>query len=208
MSGDRKSPAEQRILKAKLRILLQQRAPEHEILKRLSCDKGYLRWLRAEVQKELLQDVGGDGGTPADSFFFFAIQAEGLVSDLDAVIEEERLRPTGPNPNAIISATKAKADLFDQVFQRGQDLGVIHREPTRTSHTLIGGIAVGDLTTGEIRQEVEAAAKRLRLVTTTALGVDYGDEEDEDVFRVDPSSPATVIDATDSAPPQRKKVTA
>jgi hypothetical protein len=210
-----RSASETRVLKARLRALVAAGASWDECILELDCSPSTLRWLQEELKHDVLQVI--KTGDPEDIYAEYKIRLEALIRDLDEVVEEGRRDPRGYQHNAVLGATRAKAALLDQLIAQGQNLGVIHREADKSSVTFFGGVAVSDLTSAELLNEVGAMTDRVKKLANLAA-TDYAAANVIDVFRDDPTAPLQIeaddgeeepvlhMGRSEAQPPKRRKV--
>ena len=147
----------------------------------LSITLGDLRNLKRELLADELEEIAND--SPAEVWAKYRLRMEGCVSDLDEIIEQSTDANVRGGFTAAVGAVKAKAQILDNVLKKGQELGVLHREPKKS--IVVGGIAVTSVALEDLRELV--ATRRASVTGTvtkyapTAL-VDYGSEEDGDIY--------------------------
>jgi hypothetical protein len=70
--------------------------------------------------------------------------------------------------NAMVGAIRLRADLYDRILAKGQECGVIDKQPER--HEVIAGIVVADLNNRQLRGHLR---RELKAITEMMEG--YGD---------------------------------
>lgn len=197
MSKKGRSATEVRRLKAELRAGMALGESEVQLMDRLSVGAGDLRWLKSQLMQDELAEVIND--SPAEVWLKYRMRMDGIIGDLDAVIEKGKSGKVGGSLNAAVGAIKAKAQIVDKVLERGQDLGVIHREPEKS--VTIGGVAVTDLREGELEELVVEKREALALLLERYAVTDYAAEDDEDPYETEG------LPAPTPRRPRRRKVT-
>lgn len=76
--------------------------------------------------------------------------------------------------NAMVGALRLRADLYDRIMAKGQECGVIHKQPERQE--IIAGVVVADLNNRELRGQL-----RSELEAITGMMEGYGDVSFMDV---------------------------
>lgn len=203
-SGDLPAPAKKRRgrkasdvrkLKARLRALLALGKSEIECMDDLDVPAHDLRWLRDQLMKDELAEVANDSAS--EVWAKYRLRQEGVITDLDRIIRGARGSTNGGVMNAAVGAAKAKAQLIDNILDRGQNLGVIHREPEKTIS--VNGVAITDLRDGELEELVMSKKKTLTELMERYAVSDYSTEHDGELYGEEPS----IERAT---PVRRKKV--
>lgn len=57
---------------------------------------------------------------------------------------------TNKQYNAMVGAVRLRADLHDRILTKGQECGIIHRQPERKE--LVAGVLIGDLSNNQLRR--------------------------------------------------------
>lgn len=73
----------------------------------------------------------------------------GLINNLDAKKQY----------NAIVGAIRVRADIYDKIIARGQEFGIIKKEPDRKE--VVGGIVVADLSAADLKKAITGEMKSL-----------------------------------------------
>jgi hypothetical protein len=118
-----KSDAEVRRQIADLRSLMGQGKTDHEILEEMSITLQTLSKLKQRLFSDELDIVQNE--TAAENWVRYHLRMEANLRDLDAVISDAKAYDQAAALTARVGAVKAKADLIDRVFVKGQELGVI-----------------------------------------------------------------------------------
>lgn len=180
-----RKPSEVRALKARLRTLLALGKTEVEIMDELEVPAHDLRWLRGQLVSDELAEVVNS--SPAEVWVGYRIRMEGVIADLDHIIRKSRSSTSGGVLNAAVGATKAKAQVIDNIIDRGQELGVIHREPEKV--VTVNGVAISDLREGELEELVREKKKSLEDLLEKYAISDYLEEDDGDLYPAPSSKP-------------------
>ena len=181
----KRSRKEVRRLKAEIRGYLADGALDRDIASELEIGMSDLRNLKRQLLTDELEEITTD--TPHEVWAKYRIRMSGCIGDLDEIISIAKGDGEGEPPKgglaAAVNATKAKAQILDGILKKGQELGVIHREPEKK--VVIGGISVSSASIKELRELVDSRRKKVEEMVTeyapTAL-VDYADEPDEDLY--------------------------
>lgn len=118
-----KSDAETRRELAQLRTLISQGKTDFEILNAMNCLPTTLHKLKQRLYSDELDVVQNE--TAAENWVRYHLRMEQALNDLDAVIEDAAGNENATALNARVGAIKAKVDIIDRDFDRGQELGVI-----------------------------------------------------------------------------------
>ena len=178
-----KSDADVRRQIAKVRTYIGQGDTDYDILKKMNVTISTLSKLKQRLFSDELDQVQNE--TAAENWVRYHLKMERNLDDLDKVIKDASENENASALNARVGAVKAKADLIDRVFDKGQELGVI---PT---------VAPSENT--DYPQEVPAlralVEEKTRLMATMAKGygaIDYADIQDieDDELYFDEDTPA------------------
>ena len=179
----KRSKRENRRLKAEVRSFMTDGTDDRTISNELRISLADVRSLRQQVVDDELTEVAND--TPEQVWSKYRIRMDGCITDLDEVIElavrGEEVAKGGLN--AAVNAVKAKATIIDNVVKKGQELGVLHKEPDRK--VVISGVAVASVELDELRDLVDSRRTSIEgLVTAYAPKelVDYADEPEGDLY--------------------------
>lgn len=118
-----KSDAETRRQLAQLRTLIGQGKTDFEILTKLNCTVTTLSRLKQRLYSDELDVAQNE--TAAENWVRYSLRQQQNIKDLDDVINDATASENASALNARVGAIKAKADLIDRVFDKGQELGVI-----------------------------------------------------------------------------------
>lgn len=154
------SSAERRALKAELRVLMARGVPDQELADELDIQQRQLLLLRSELLSDEVTSIAGD--TAGQAFVRYKLLREGLLDDLNDVIE--RNKDDAKGSGSIVAAIKVKATILDAIDEKGQQLGLIPRAPAPAEE--FDGVNVDDL--------VEAKRNKLELLEQ------YEDDDDGD----------------------------
>jgi len=175
------SKRETRRLKAELRGLLADGCTEDECRDDLGITIGLLRRLKRELLADELEQVVND--SPQEVWAKYRLRMDGCIGDLDDIIRKGSDPKVRGGLSAAVSAVKAKYTIIDNVLKRGQELGVVHKEPAKK--VIVAGITVTSAGLEDLRELVESRKEALKgMITKYAPRelVDYADEPDEDLY--------------------------
>jgi hypothetical protein len=201
-----RSAKETRELKAQLRALLMSGATEHECIEELGIRVDHLRWLKTQLLADELQEVVND--TPDQVWAKYRMRQEGCIKDLDEIVSEAK---HGKIPlNTAVGAIKAKAAIIDSILVRGQELGVLYKEPerqeTKSTVRVAGAVAVAHVRTEDMKELVAEKKRGLRELKSK-YGEEVIDVSEDDIYQV-PALPAPSTELADEMRvPKREKVT-
>lgn len=134
----------------------------HDIAREMGLSWKDFEELRAEffrLEEETLRKK-----TDEEWFAEYVLLQQRNVNDLTKMLEELRDQR---QPNAMVGAIKARADIYDRIVEKGQEFGFISKEPERKE--IVGGVAVHNLSAVELREAITATA-----AATAALLMRYG----------------------------------
>lgn len=138
---------------------------------------------------ELFSDIAGDvaTATPAEVWVSYKIRQEGVISDLDRIIKASRGTKSGGVLNAAVGAAKAKAQLIDGIIEKGQELGIIHKEPEKA--VTINGVEIHSAEMVELEGMLEEKRRVLNELVSKHGVSNYSEEDDGDLYADDPLAP-------------------
>lgn len=87
-----------------------------------------------------------------------------LVDNFLTKLDEKR------HYNATVGAIRLRADLIDKVLQAGFDLGIVKKAAER--HELIGGLAIANMSDGDLRKAITDMMMKTTTMVTGASGGD------------------------------------
>ena len=177
-----RSADDKRQVTAKVRALLAAGVSEFEQLEALKDDGvtvRELRGLRAEILSDEVEEL--HSATAEETFLRYKLRMNKCARELDDIVERARVARTSPGIlSAAVAAVKAKSQIVDQILDRGQSLGVIHKAP-KTS-VKIGGIVVADASTPELRRLVSQRVAALEALAERTALRNYLEEPDEAIY--------------------------
>jgi hypothetical protein len=118
-----KSDAETRREIAQVRALIGQGKTDWDILKEVNVTLQTLSKLKQRLFSDELDQVQNE--TAAENWVRYHLKMGQNIDDLTAVIVKAKESDQAAALTATVGAIKAKADLIDRVFDKGQQLGVI-----------------------------------------------------------------------------------
>jgi hypothetical protein len=138
----RRTKTDQRKIKAEIRARLANGMTDEEIIEEVGVAPNiYVGYKKQVLQDELNEAICESAG---DTWARYSLLMSGCIQDLNTVIRQghEVYHDKGDtrSMNAVVGAIKAKAQILEGIIDRGQNLGVIHKEPDRS--ITVGGISV------------------------------------------------------------------
>jgi len=165
----------------------------NEVLARFDLDGiRELTTLKRMVRDEERGEI--EGRSAMDSFLDYRRDMLAVARKLDEFVED--LSGKDVHQGAIPTALRAKADIIDKVFTRGQEAGVIQGRAAGPGGVLVGGLIIGDLSDADIVKhlhELQAGFRELvKRVSAPMLPGGYRftkspEELGEDVVDVSPA---------------------
>ena len=98
-------------------------ATDYDIIRDVGITLGTLSKLKQRLFSDELDVVQNE--TAAENWVRYSLRMEQNINDLTAVIVSAEANDQASALTARVGAIKAKADLIDRVFDKGQQLGVI-----------------------------------------------------------------------------------
>jgi hypothetical protein len=145
--------ARRREVIAQIRTHIATGLDDDQIAKKTGLSLSDVRDFRRQVirhETEILK-----GRTDQEWFAEYRLAQEANMRDLDMVIDLAREKGT-KQLTAVVGAVRARAAIWKDMIETGQTLGLISRKPQQ--HEIVGGIAIANLETIEIRQLIAKAA--------------------------------------------------
>lgn len=105
---------------AELRAMITAGHTDEKIIEETGVEFQALEILKDEIYKQDRAAI--DSADPVSIFIRYCLQQEGIIVELDKVIEKFSTTNQG---SAIVGAIKEKSQIFDRVIKMGQDLGLI-----------------------------------------------------------------------------------
>lgn len=118
-----KSDADVRRQIAELRGHIGSGKTDFDILQEMNITLQTLSKLKQRLFSDELETAQNE--TAAENWVRYSLRMESNISDLTAVIERAKENDQASALTARVGAIKAKAELIDKVFEKGQALGVI-----------------------------------------------------------------------------------
>ena len=146
---------------------------DDEISNELGISVSHAVRLRKRINSDELEALRSKNND--EVFLDYVRNMERCILDLDDVLKD----PLNKNPNAKVSAIRAKMDAYDRVISTGQNLGFIKREPKRLE--IAGGIVVSELPADELRIQIVRELQGLRDMVKKHGDKDILDVEFEEV---------------------------
>jgi len=173
MTAKRRNKTDQRKIKAEIRARLANGLTDEEIIEEIGLAPNiYVGYKRQVLQDELSEAVCDTAG---ETWARYSLLMSGCLRDLNVVIRQGHQvfdeKGDTRSMNAVVGAIKAKAQILDGVIDRGQNLGVIHKEPDRSIS--IGGIAVSHGDSDRIEALIEERKKLLGELMSTYQSSPY-----------------------------------
>ena len=169
MSSKRRNKTDQRKVKAEIRARLSNGMTDAEIMEEVGLIPAVYTTYKQQVLSEELSEA--TCSSAGETWARYSLLMASCIKDLDAVIaqgnEAYNERQDTKPMTAVVGAIKAKASIIDAVINRGQNLGVIHKEPDRS--VSIAGINV----TSTDPQRIEALVEERKRMLAELMGT-YG----------------------------------
>ncbi len=125
LSYIKKSKARMRRRLAELRVKIAEGKTDEEIVEETGVDFAVLDELKNELYSQDRAAV--ESADPVSIFIRYCLQQEGIIAELNKVIEKFMDTNQG---SAIVGAIKEKSQIYDRVIKMGQDLGLIIKTGT------------------------------------------------------------------------------
>lgn len=173
VTNKRRNKTDQRKIKAEIRARLANGLSDEEIIEEIGLAPniyvGYKKQVLSDELSEAISDTAGE------TWARYSLLMSGCIKDLNVVIRQghEVFEEKGDtrSMNAVVGAIKAKAQILDGIIDRGQNLGVIHKEPDRS--VTIGGISVSHGDSDRIEALIEERKKLLGELMSTYQSTPY-----------------------------------
>jgi hypothetical protein len=89
-------------------------------------------------------------GKPREHVYIeYTIKQEQNIKDLNTLISQ--LDDTKQH-NAVVGAIRLRSDILDKIIERGQEFGLLRREPQRKE--IVAGVMVAEMATPELRKAI------------------------------------------------------
>lgn len=176
-----RTAAEVRKLKADVRVQMELGLDDDQIATELKIRITDVRYIRELLFKDELETASA--GSPAEVYVRYKLRGDGMIRDLDTIILKAKKDGKGPSLNAGVAAVKVKHGILGDVLEKGQSLGVIHKEPERA--VTVNGVAISDMREPELREHLETVRSDLRALLDSYVGgaaADYTEVDDEDLY--------------------------
>lgn len=171
---------ELRTLLATMRVHLMANKTDLAIQEEMSLDTGDYNALKSELYEQEKTDINDK--SVEDVFIAFGHRMEGCINDLDEIIKDKK----GTNPNAVVGAVRAKADIINKIIDRGQEFGLIEKVPERK--VVVAGLLVSKLDTKQLRKLISKQVGELGQIMDK-----YGDAT---MTELDPAPPPALPPAS------------
>lgn len=176
--GGRRSAAEERDLKARILSHLADGKTIAAIAEEEDVQERVVRQLRDAIFEDVLEDEVGS--SPAEVWVAYRLRQESVIASLDGILEVAKGSKSGNVMAAAVSAAKAKAQLLDAILEKGQSLGVLHKEPAKTM--TVNGVPIEEVKDGELERLLEDRRKHFEEMITRFGVENYADEDDGDLY--------------------------
>lgn len=132
----------------------------------------------SKLKKEIFYEeiVSSKSLTNEERFAQYKMQQMEIVKDCDVLIE--RFKDT-TQVSALVSMLKTKADILDKIVQKGQEFGVIDKNPDK-QQMLVGTIDLTDATIEQLESELLKTNANINNVMKMTKEFDLNSIEDED----------------------------
>jgi hypothetical protein len=131
---------------AKLRVALEQGKTHEEIAEEMALPWADFLELLSKFYALDAEDIRGK--TTEQVYTDYVLAQGRNIRDLTLIIGEYRGEK---NANALVGAIRARSDIFDKIFERGQELGFIAKRPETK---LVAGLVVHQLSDAELRDKI------------------------------------------------------
>jgi hypothetical protein len=172
---------------AELKSHLAMGTPDIDIADEMGLDTDQYRLLKREMYNRERADLGK---TTEEFYIDWRLRQEGVIAELDAMVNyytprKVKVEEGGDNtmlvdqfsgkrydgqPSAIVGALRAKSDILDKIVKVGQEFGILEKAPEKK--VVIGGLAVANLSTEELRKTIVQAVVGLKQISAR-----YGDTD-------------------------------
>ena len=112
-----------------------------EIKKRAMRREG--QYLKAKTKEELYAE--------------YVLNQSSCVKDLTNLSKDFK---KSKNYSAMVSAVRARSEIYDKIIKTGQDFGIIEKKAERTEHLI--GVMIGKLSDDELRQTIVGELSNLQ----------------------------------------------
>ena len=138
---------------------------ESEIADLLGLDTDTYRHVRSFMLQELANDIRALSSD--QQFVAYRIEQQRNIHDLDDLITNLNEQT---QYNALVGALRLRSEIQDKIVVRGQEFGVISKQPDRRE--IVAGVVVADLSTSDLRQMITG-----QLAALSGLMEKYGDAD-------------------------------
>lgn len=128
-----------------------------------------------------------------------------VMDDVHALADIGAKAVKGKQFAAATNARRARAQLLDKLFDRGQEVGVIPRAAKR--HEVIGGLLVAQLTERELLSHIHSTAMATKALISKYGGASFSDMSPpsmDSVYRDDPGE-VILAEPIEAPKPVRRK---
>lgn len=97
------------------------------------------------------------------TYIEYLIQQQVNLKDLTEMIKQWKADPKAYT--ALVGAIRARSEILDKTINRGQEFGLIAKEPKKHQHTVSGGVVFAQMSTKELQSAVIREMKQLQKIT-------------------------------------------
>jgi hypothetical protein len=187
MADWRPTAAELRTLIAELKTHLALGESDLDIAEAMGLDADRYRSLKLQMYNRERTDLGK---TTEEFYIDYRLRQEGVIAELDRMVryytpqavkveeggdntmmaDQFSAQRYGGQPSAIVGALRAKSDILDKIVKVGQEFGILEKIPEKKQ--VIGGFAIAQLSTEDLRRSIVEAVTGLKQLTAR-----YGDTD-------------------------------
>jgi len=184
MASKRRNKTDQRKVKAEIRARLSNGMTDAEIMEEVGLTPAVYSTYKQQVLSDGLNEA--TCSSAGETWARYSLLMMGCVRDLDNIILQgnEAYADRGDTKpmTAVVGAIKAKAQILDGIIDRGQNLGVVHKEPDRSIS--VAGISVSSADPQRIETLVNERKKLLEDLMGSYGHTDYSGHvlEHEEIY--------------------------
>lgn len=169
---------------------------DNEIMAEMGLDPDDYKRLKAAMFDAKADEVRAK---PTEHVYVqYMIDQTQNIKDLTAMITEFK---STKQYNAMVGAIRARSEILDKLIEKGQEFGLIHKEPNRNE--IVAGVLVADLTNKQLKAAITTELKLLSDMTRRYGDINIMDLAPGQIHR-GPGLPAATRDSALEAPSQKK----
>ncbi len=120
---------------------------EADIADLLGLDRETFNYVRTFMLQEFANDIRALSSD--QQFVAYRIEQQRNIHDLDELIDNLNEQT---QYNALVGALRLRSEIQDKIVTRGQEFGVISKQPDRKE--IVAGVIVADLSTADLREMI------------------------------------------------------